>query len=99
MGAELNQAYWLAHLAEAYAKGRQVEAGLMALSEALSMMDKVGEHFYESEFHRLRGELLLQRNSSDEQQPETCFHHAITIARQQQAKSWELRAATSLARL
>ena len=48
---------------------------------------------------RLKGELLLQQSSDNQAEAETCFHHAITIARSQQAKSLELRAATSLARL
>jgi predicted ATPase len=49
--------------------------------------------------HRLQGELLLQQPVPDASQAASCFHHALEIACQQQAKSWELRAATSLARL
>ena len=54
---------------------------------------------WEAELHRLKGKLLLQQRIPDEAQAETCFHQAIDIARQQQAKSLELRAAMSLARL
>jgi len=49
--------------------------------------------------YRLKGELLLQQSSGNSTEAEVCFHHAINIAQSQQAKSWELRAATSLARL
>jgi predicted ATPase len=49
--------------------------------------------------YRLKGELLLQQDVLDASGAETCFQHAMGIARQQHAKSWELRAATSLARL
>src|SRR5262249_51456920 len=53
----------------------------------------------EPELCRLKGELLLQQNSANQADAETCFHHALDIARSQQAKSLELRATTSLARL
>ncbi len=55
--------------------------------------------FYEAELHRLQGELLLQQSPDNATETAACFQQAIDIARQQQAKSWELRAATSLARL
>jgi predicted ATPase len=48
---------------------------------------------------RIKGELLLAQSSDNHLEAESCFHHALDIARQQQAKSWELRGATSLARL
>jgi len=51
------------------------------------------------ELYRLKGELLLQQSSDNQAEAEHCFHHALDLARNQQAKSWELRAATSLARL
>ena len=55
--------------------------------------------YYEAELYRLKGALLLQQAVPDAAQAEACFHQALDVARQQQAKSWELRAATSLARL
>src|SRR5262249_9549136 len=61
--------------------------------------DKIGVRCSESESYRLKGELLLQLSSDHQAEAENCFHHAIRIAQSQQAKSWELRAATSLARL
>jgi len=54
---------------------------------------------YEAELHRLKGELLLSLSSDNHAEAEGCFHQALTVARQQQAKSLELRAATSLSRL
>jgi predicted ATPase len=77
----------------------QPEAGLTALVEALTLTDTTGERWYEPEMYRLKGALLLQQNSGNQAEAETCFHHALDIARNQQAKSFELRAATSLARL
>jgi predicted ATPase len=58
-----------------------------------------GERCYEAELYRLQGELLLKRTVSDVPQAEAYFHQALDIARRQQAKSWELRAAMSLSRL
>ena len=69
------------------------------LTEALTLVDTTGERWYEPELYRLKGELLLQQSSDNQAEAETCFHHALDIARNQQAKSFEFRAATSLARL
>jgi predicted ATPase/class 3 adenylate cyclase len=98
-GAEHQLTYFLALLAEGYGRGGQREEGLTILAEALALVDKKSERFYEAELHRLQGELLLQQNSANQAEAETCFQHAIAIAQNQQAKSWELRASTSLARL
>ena len=77
----------------------QPEAGLTVLAEALTLVETTGERWYEPELYRLKGELLLQQSADHQAEAETCFQQAIAIARSQQAKSWELRAATSLARL
>ena len=98
-GTKLGQAPVLAQLAEAYWRTRQTAAGLQALTEALAVMDTTNEHWWAAETYRLKGELLLQQGVRDTAEVETCFQHAIDIARQQHARSWELRAATSLARL
>jgi class 3 adenylate cyclase/predicted ATPase len=98
-GAALLRPYYLALLAEAHSAIGEPETGLTGLAEALTLVDKTGEQWCESELHRLKGELLLQQNSDNATAAETCFQHAITIAQNQQAKSFELRAATSLARL
>jgi hypothetical protein len=60
MGAGIFRSYHLVLLAEAYGKGGQVEEGLVALAEALAVVDKSGERFYEAELYRLKGELTLQ---------------------------------------
>ena len=91
--------YFLALLAEAYGHVDQADAGLTALTEALTLVDTTEERFYEAELHRLRGELLLKYAIPDGLQAESCFHQALDMARRQQAKSLELRAAMSLARL
>jgi predicted ATPase len=63
------------------------------------MVDTTGDVLYQAELHRLQGELLLWQGGRDAFQAEGCFHQAIAISQSQQAKSWELRAATSLAKL
>jgi predicted ATPase len=98
-GAELVRPYILALLAEAYGIMGQPEAGLQVLTEALAHVDTTGERWYESELYRLKGALLLQQSPDHHAEAEACFHQAIAIAQNQQAKSLELRAATSLARL
>jgi len=90
---------YLALLADAQGKGGQAEEGLTLLAEALTALGKAGAHGYEAELYRLKGELLLRLAVSDAPQAEACFQQALAIARRQQAKSWELRAAMSLSRL
>src|SRR5262249_41800269 len=98
-GAEISRPYFLALLADVHGTIGQPETGLTTLTEALALVDTTGERWYEPELYRLKGVLLLQRSSDHQAEAEHCFHHAITIAQNQQAKSFELRAATSLARL
>jgi predicted ATPase len=100
-GQELPLSQHLALLAEAYSQGGQVEAGLCALAEALVHSEKTGEHYYEAELHRLKGECLLAQTGLQckEREAEECFRQALDIARRQEAKSLELRAAMSLSRL
>ncbi len=98
-GADLFQPYFLTLLAEAHGTIGELETGLTVLTEALMLTDKIGVRWYESESYRLKGELLLQQSSDHYAEAERCFHHAIDIARNRQAKSFELRTATSLARL
>jgi predicted ATPase/class 3 adenylate cyclase len=93
------QPYFLGLLAEAYGKGGHPEAGLATLADALAIVDTTEVRFYVAELFRLQGTLLLWQTIPDASQAETCFHQALDIARAQQAKFWELRAATSLARL
>ena len=77
----------------------QPEAGLTVLAEALTLADKTGERWYEPEIYRLQGALLLQQSPDNHTEAHACFQHALDVARAQQARSLELRAATSLARL
>jgi predicted ATPase len=99
MGIEAGLPYWLAMLAEAYGSIGQVEAGRRVLAEALALVDTTEERWWEAELHRLKGELLLALSTDNAAAAETCFHQALDIARRQQAKSLELRAAMSLSRL
>jgi predicted ATPase len=98
-GANVRQPMYLAPLSEAYGQAGQVDEGLQVLAEALVYVEQAGEHWWEAELHRLKGELLLIQSSDNYAAAESCFSQAFDLARQQQAKSWELRAATSLARL
>jgi predicted ATPase len=98
-GAAIFQPYYLAFLAEAYGKVRQAGEGLTLLGEALAAVHKTGERFYETEIYRLKGELLLVRSAETHGEAEACFQQALLVARHQQAKSLELRAAMSLSRL
>jgi predicted ATPase len=97
--AECLRPYWLALLAEVYAAGDDPVRGLQGLAEALSLVEATGERWYEAELHRLRGELLLQHTGAQPEEAEACFQQALAVARRQQAKSLELRAAVSLSRL
>jgi predicted ATPase len=63
----------------------------------LTLVDTTGERVCEAEIHRIKGELLLQQAHPDAPQAEACFQQALDVARRQRAKSWELRAAMSLA--
>jgi predicted ATPase len=98
-GTALAQSYLLALLAEAYLYGDQAEAGLGVIAEALAAVYASGERCYEAELYRLQGELLLTLPAAPYAEAEACFGQALAIARRQQARSLELRAAMSLARL
>lgn len=73
--------------------------GQNRLEDALATVHKTGERWWEAEVHRVKGELLLVFSAEKHAEVETCFHQGLAIARHQQAKSLELRAAMSLARL
>jgi predicted ATPase/DNA-binding winged helix-turn-helix (wHTH) protein len=107
--------YFLAILAERYGQLGAANEGLQVLAEALAAVQKTGECIWEAELHRLKGRLVLQAQHQSPAleggmlyatdctlhmaEAEACLHQALTIARRQQAKSLELRAAMSLARL
>jgi predicted ATPase len=73
--------------------------GLALLAEALALTNDKEERRWEAEVYRLKGEILLARTTGHDTEAETCFRQAFDIARRQQAKSWELRAAMNLSRL
>ncbi|MGH9425616.1 MAG: hypothetical protein ACRD2L_04825, partial [Terriglobia bacterium] len=114
-GSEVYTSHYLALLAEVYGKAGQAEEGFRVLADAKAVMDKTGEQQVEAELYRLKGELILQQfkvqgstfNVENPQsafpnpqlEAEACFLKAIDIAQRQQAKSLELRATVSLARL
>jgi len=77
----------------------RLDDGLSALTEALAAADEHENRPYEAEIHRLKGGLLLKQNQASAPEAQRCFERAIEIARKQSAKSWELRATISLARL
>ena len=89
----------LAMLVEAHLQMKQPAAGLQVLEQALARVEPTGERMYEPELYRLKGELLMMQDASNAAQAEQSFRTAIEISRKQNAKSWELRATTSLARL
>ena len=93
---------WVTHLltllAEAYCYAGQIEAGLDVIAEALALVEQHEERFCEVELYRLKGELLLASQPRG-MEAEICFRHALEVAREQHAKSLQLRAAMSLSRL
>jgi class 3 adenylate cyclase/predicted ATPase len=98
-GSVVSMSGHLAQLAKACGQVGQVDEGRHLLAEALAMVDTTGERHTEAELHRLKGELLLVLPTDHTTEAEACFKQALDIAHRQQAKSWELRAAMSLARL
>jgi predicted ATPase len=99
VGPENLRPHWLALLAEAYGRAGQPEAGLEVLAGAVTVMTTTEMWWTEAEMSRLQGELQLQLARPDVLQAEACFQQALAVARRQQARSLELRAALSLARL
>jgi tetratricopeptide (TPR) repeat protein len=90
---------WLTLLAEAYGRIDQPGVGVPQLEQALMIIEQTGERNYEAEVHRQKGKLLLRQSSAETAEAERCFHTALAVARRQQAKSFELRAAVSLGQL
>jgi len=98
-GTEISRPYWLSLLAEACIESSLLDDGLSALAEALAVANETEGRGYEAEIYRLKGELLLRQGDSNAAEAQKCFERAIEIARNQSAKSMELRASMSLARL
>jgi predicted ATPase/class 3 adenylate cyclase len=99
LGAQIGRPYWLCLLAKAYSESETIDNGLTLLNEALTTAYEQGALHYEAEIHRLKGELLQRQDDSQTEEIGNCFQRAIEIAREQSAKTLELRAMTSLAQL
>ena len=98
IGADSGLPQYLAMLAEAHARAGQPAEGLEAIRQALEIMDRTDERWWEADLHRLRGELMLAASGSGTD-AESCFLQAIDVARDRRARSLELRSTMSLARL
>jgi class 3 adenylate cyclase/predicted ATPase len=90
---------YLSYLARAYAELGRFQDASRCVDEAVALIEKSRENWYEPEAHRVAGEIALLSPDPDRTRAEVHFNRALTIARRQQAKSWELRAAISVARL
>ena len=89
----------LAHLAPAYAELGQFDDAWRCISEAMTLVETTKETWFEAEVHRIAGEIALKSPEPDAAKAETYFERALAVARQQQSKSFEVRASMSLARL
>jgi len=96
-GAEVWMPYHLARLAEACEIALQIEETSALLDEALQLAERTGERWFAAELNRHKGQLLLRQGHS--KAAEQLYRKALSIAQEQEAKLWELRAAVSLARL
>ena len=98
-GAALLVPYFCTLLAEVSAHLGHREDGLQALAEAHTVVEQQEERWWEAEIHRLRGVVLLRQPGTPQAEAETWLQRALDVARRQEAKSLELRAAMSLSRL
>jgi predicted ATPase len=98
-GAAAFVPYFCTVLADVSAQLGHTDDGLQALAEAHTLIEQHEERYWEAEVSRLRGVFLLRQPGTPQDEAGTCFQQALAIARRQEAKSLELRAATSLARL
>jgi predicted ATPase len=99
IGIQMFRPYYLALLGECCRQAGAVDEGLSVLEEAQTVADCTGEHWWDAELHRLKGEMLLSQSRQNRSAAKTCFDQALAVAQSQNAKSLELRAAMSLARL
>ena len=99
MGASLYTTLWLSYLTRAYAELGKFDAAAGCISKAMTVVTTTGETWCEAEVNRIAGEITLRLPEGDAARAEEYFERALAVARQQEAKSWELRASMSLARL
>jgi len=86
-------------LATAHAELGQFDDAWRCIEEAITAAERTKETWFEAEVNRVAGEITLKSPEPDTAKAEACFERALAVARGQQAKSWELRASTNLARL
>jgi len=98
-GADIGRADLLCSLADACMANDRLDDALGVLTEALTAADQQEERYFEPDIHRLKGELLLRQDASNDAEAKCCFDRAIEIAGKQSGKSLELRTTVSLARL
>jgi predicted ATPase len=98
-GAALYEPYFLSLQAEAHSRAGSMKEGLDLVRQALSRVEETGERLLEAELHRMAGELMLRLPKADVAGAEAGLSRAVSVARQQGAKMWEVRAAVALARL
>ena len=98
-GSELISAFSLPLIADSFLRSNQIGRGLEFIEEAFVSMDTTGARIQEAETHRLKGELLFKLSETNSGTARSCFERAIEIAEKQGARSYELRATMSLARL
>ena len=98
-GATLYEPWHLWYLAMAYAELGQLDDAWRCIDDAIEKVERSKEKWCEAEVHRIAGEIALKSPAPDAEKAEAYFDRALAVARQQQAKSWELRAAMSMARL
>ena len=91
--------FFLAHLSKAHAELGQFDDAWRCIGEAMTAVETTKERWYEAEINRIKGEIALKLPQLGSSQAGAYFERALTVARAQQAKSWELRAAMSMARL
>jgi predicted ATPase len=99
LGSRLLVPFYSSCLAKAYADLGQRDSAWRCIGEAITVMETSKETLCEAEVHRIAGEIARKSPHSDEAKAEADFERAIRIAHKQMAKSWELRAAMSIARL
>jgi predicted ATPase len=98
-GSTLWVPFYLSSLARAYAEVGRFSDAVRSIEEATTMLRTTGERWCEAEANRIAGEIALLSPERDKAKAEAYFEHALAVSSQQQAKSWELRASMSLARL
>jgi predicted ATPase len=99
VGATVWGTSWLSHLASAYAELGKLDDAWRYIGEAMTRVETTKDGWYQAEINRIAGEITLKSLKPDTAKAEAYFERALEVARKQQTKSWELRAAMSMARL